>query len=406
MGVVLRGVRLRDGTVLDLRLADGVIAARGSHVESMPGDEIREAHGYLALPGAVEPHAHLDKALTADRVPNPTGDLLGAIEAWQARHAELTVADIAERAERAARINLANGCTLIRTHVDVATPVGLRGIEALLDVKRRLNSLVDIEIVALVGAPSTGPLGADHRALAREALDMGADVMGGCPMINADPAESVEWSLALAAEFGRPIDLHIDETLDDGVLDLMTFADRVVATGFGPGRVASHCVSLGMQPLDAQRVIAERVAEAGIAVVTLPQTNLFLQGREHGRATPRGLTAIAALRRAGATVAGGADNVRDPFNLMGRGDPLETASLLVMAGHLSPEIAYDFCSNEARRALGRPTIDFEVGDPAELLLVGATTLNEAVAAGPGNRWVFHRGVLVSQTTQEVRFSDS
>ena len=52
--------------------------------------------------------------------------------------------------------------------------------------------------------------------------------------------------------------------------------------------------------------------------------------------TPRGLTAVRALLDAGVRLGAGADNVRDPFNPVGRADAFETASLLVTVGHLPP----------------------------------------------------------------------
>src|SRR4051794_41515560 len=78
------------------------------------------------------------------------------------------------------------------------------------------------------------------------------------------------------------------------------------------------------------------VREAGIGIISLPITNLYLQGWDSPVATPRGLTALRALLDAGVRVAAGADNVRDPFNPLGRCDPLETAMLLVTAAHLTP----------------------------------------------------------------------
>ena len=107
-----------------------------------------------------------------------------------------------------------------------------------------------------------------------------------------------------------------------------------------------------MQERDAQLRIAAELAEAGVAVITLPQTNLYLQGRSHPVATPRGLTALRPLLDAGVTVAAGGDNLQDPFNLVGRGDPLEAASLLVAAGHLLPEEALAAVSGSARAAMG------------------------------------------------------
>ena len=134
-----------------------------------------------------------------------------------------------------------------------------------------------------------------------------------------------------------------------------------------------------------------------MAVVTLPQTNLFLQAHGHVTGMPRGLTALRPLLDAGVTLAAGADNVQDPFNPMGRADPLETAALLVMAGHLLPAEAYAAVSAGARAAMGLEPVSIAAGSPAELLAVRAATLREAIATAHPDRLVYHRGRLVAQT---------
>jgi cytosine deaminase len=144
-----------------------------------------------------------------------------------------------------------------------------------------------------------------------------------------------------------------------------------------------------------QRATAEEVAAAGVAVVALPQTNLFLQGREHRVATPRGLTAVRALLAAGATLAAGADNLQDPFNLVGRGDPFETAALMVMAGHLTPEEAWATVTDGSRTALGLAPAGPCVGATADLLAVDAPSLRAAVASAPAGRTVVHHGRIVA-----------
>ncbi len=148
-------------------------------------------------------------------------------------------------------------------------------------------------------------------------------------------------------------------------------------------------------------MVAGEVAAAGISIVPLPQTNLFLQGRDHPQSTPRGLTAIAALREAGVLVAAGADNVQDPFNLVGRSDPLETAALLVMAGHVLPDEAYDMVANNVRRVLGLAPVRFEVGDPADFVAIDAPSVRGAIADAPADRKLFRAGRLVA-TTSTVR----
>jgi cytosine/creatinine deaminase len=395
--LLLAGVTLAGGEVADVAVADGRIAA------VTPPDHAHEGHGerldlagYLLLPAPAEPHAHLDKALTAARVPNPRGDLAGAVEAWLRHRPSLTREDVAERATRATSMLLANGATAIRSHVDVGSDIGLRSLEALLEVRQALRGQVTLQLVAMVSVPLTGPLGADHRALLRAAMERGADVVGGCPALDPDPAGCLEVCLEVAAACGRPVDLHTDETLDPAVLHLPRFAELVAGRGFAHGATASHCVSLGVQPPEVATKVAEQVAAAGMSVVCLPQTNLFLQGRGL-TAAPRGLTALRELLAAGVTVAAGGDNLQDPFNALGRGDPLETASLLVAAGHLTPRQAWVAVSAGARAAMGLPAVRVEAGAPAELLAVRAASLEEAVAGASSDRLVLHRGRVVSRT---------
>jgi cytosine deaminase len=395
----LGGVMLPNGQTGDVRLEGGMITA----VEP-PGATAGAAarrldlDGYLLLPAPAEPHAHLDKALTAGRAPNPSHDLPGAIAAWHTYRATLEPKEVAHRAVRAALEQLAHGATAIRTHVDVGPGVGLRALEGLLEARELLGGRVELQLVPLPTVPVTGAAGADNRALLRTAMEAGADVVGGCPYLDPDPRASHELFLGLGAEFDRPVDLHSDETLDPTVLNLPGLADLVTSTGFGRGVAASHCCSLGVQePAVAQRV-ARQLAAAGIGVISCPQTNLFLQARAYRSAPPRGLTAIRALREAGVTLAAGGDNVQDPFNPMGRGDPLETASLLVTAGHMDPEDAYEAVSAAARRILGLPEVRVAPGYPAELLAIRATSVQEAIAISTPDRVVIHQGRVVCRTT--------
>lgn len=387
----LRGARLADGTRADVRLASGRIAEVAMHPPAQTGGDL---DGYVLLPSFVEPHAHLDKALTAARVPNPTGDLLGAIEAMAGAAESFTTADIAARADAALRVMLAHGTTAVRTHVDVGTGVGMRALAALVDVRERWTGAIDLQVVALVGRPLAGE-GGKHL---REALREGADLAGGCPHLDPDPHRAVEICLDIAGEAGAPLDLHTDETLNPAMLTLPTLADLVIRTGFRHGATASHCVSLSVQPADVQRAVAERVAEAGVAVVALPQTNLFLQGRDHPVATPRGLTAVHALRRAGATVAAGGDNLRDPFHPVGRGDALEVAALMVTAGHLDAADALGTVTAAARTALRLPPVTLTAGAPADLVALRGTNLLDALAAADQQRRVWRAGRLVATTT--------
>ncbi|MDQ3469075.1 MAG: amidohydrolase family protein, partial [Actinomycetota bacterium] len=333
-----------------------------------------------------------DKAFLADIVTNETGDLLGAIEAMRAARDQLHVDETLERARRAARLLAANGVGVVRSHADTTVENGLTSVEALVRLKALVADVIDVEVVALCGWPVVGAEGAAQVELLLAALDAGADLVGGCPHLEeAGTRAATEVLLDVAATRGVGIDLHTDETLDASVLGLAELAELVTTTGFAHPVTASHCVSLGVQPLARQRAVAAAVAAACISVVALPATNLYLQGRDHQRAMPRGITAVGALRAAGVNVAAGADNLQDPFNPFGRACPLETAALLTMTTHVSPAVAWSMVTDAARRAVGREPLAITPGVPADLLAVRADSLRQAIAFGPEDRKVWHRG---------------
>lgn len=390
------------GARVDLRCdaATGLVVDRGPALTPVADEETVDLTGMVVLPAPVEPHAHLDKALSGDAAPNPAGDLPGAIAAWRVHRATLTDEDLATRSRAAALELVAHGTTTIRTHVDVGPGIGLRGLEVVARVRDELRAegLCEIQLVALVTPPVTGDgEGAEMRALLRAAMTRGADVVGGCPHIDPDPVGATRELVAIAAELGLPIDLHVDEQLNPGALWVRDLADALVAAGHDHGAVASHCVSLGVQDEATQAAVAAQLAAAGVAVVTLPQTNLYLQARDRPVSPPRGLTAIRALLDAGVTVAAGADNVRDPFNAVGRSDALETAALLVMAAHLSPADAWHAVSAAARAAIGAPATELLPGQPAEVLALRGSSLADALARASDGRVVVHRGRVVAST---------
>jgi cytosine deaminase len=404
--VWLANALLGDGAMVDIEIVGGAIARRAPIGSAPAAAEVVDLSGRLLLPALVEPHAHLDKALTADRVANPAGDLMGAIEGWisAAQAGEFSPADTEARAGRAMESLLLSGVTRVRTHVNVGDHDAIASVQAVRRAGDAFNGLLDVEIVALTAAPMTGSGGAANRSALLAAVESGVDLIGGCPHLDTDAGAMIDDVLAIATDAGLGVDLHVDETLETEVLTLETLAQRVLASGFAFPVTASHCVSLGMQLPQVQARVASLVAEAGITVVTLPQTNLFLQGRDVSHAVPRGLTALAALADAGATVVAGGDNVEDPFNLMGRSDPLETAALLVMAGHVSPDTALSMVTSAPGDTEPRYQTGFvpEVGTQADLVAIDAPSVRGAIATASPDRLVFRRGVLVAESRVQRR----
>lgn len=400
---LLRNATLWDGSVVDVEIADGVVVSTRpaapdySTTEGDPAapdysttdsSEVLDLRGYVLLPAPAEPHAHLDKARSWDSIRPPMGDLGLAIASWRAYAETMTVEDVAARARAQALAMLAHGTTAIRTHVDVLLgDEPLRGIHALVRVRDELRDLVDLEIVALPGPDIPD-------AAIEAALDAGADTLGGAPHIADEPLADLRRLLAIAEKYDVPVDLHTDESLD-GAITLGEYA--AIVADWTRNTSAGHCVRLGTLEVPERDVVIDAVVRARIGVIANPITNLYLQGWEHEHSAPRGLTTARALLDAGARFAAGADNVRDPFNPVGRSDALETASLLVTAGHLTLDEAYAAVSTGARDVLGLPVAGTAPGDAAEFLAVRAGSFAEVVAEANPGRLVIHRGALVARS---------
>lgn len=405
----LSGARLATGEQVDLSIGgDGVVrsvtptdGAPRSSVSAAESQQHLDLAGYLLLPPFADPHAHLDKVGTWDAIGPPVGDLDAAISAWIAYTRRMPGADVIRRARNHVRTALAAGTTAIRTHVDLLDDDDpLRSLRALVTLRAEVAHLIDLQVVPLAYPGTSG-------SLILEAVSAGADAVGGCPHLADDPAAETRRLIELAVRADVVADLHVDERLD-GSDTLGVYADAVLAHSGGsaaePGRfTASHCVLQStLEPKDLAH-IAGRVARAGIGVVALPITNLYLQGRDCCPSPPRAITPVRAWLDAGVCVAAGGDNVRDPFNPMGRGDPLETGSLLVTAAHVDIEQAATLVSSAARRVLGLPDAGPEVGMTADLVGVRAESLAAAMADGGHDRVVVRRGRLVARSirTTEV-----
>ncbi len=390
----LRGVRLLDGSLADLDLAAGEITAVRAADGMTTTDAGTDSSGWRLIPAAGEPHAHLDKALSAEQIepgPHAGNDLVTAIEQWRSLVPTLTSEDFADRARRAVRRYVGNGITTIRTHADALLAGDpLRGVDALLGLREELSGTVTLQVCLLAGQDVPD-------AVIEDAIGRGIDVLGGCPHLADEPAKETSRILDHAERSGLPVDLHTDEQTTTGHLDLADLAEQVIAREMQQRVTASHCVRLGMLDHDRRGPVVDLVAKAGIGIVTLPITNLYLQGRDADGAVPRGLTAIRALLEAGVPVAAGADNLRDPFNPVGRADPFETTSLLVAAGHLRPAEALAAVTTATRTVLGLPDAGTGPGSRADFMLVPDVPLDEVVAGAQIARVVVHGGRVLADT---------
>ncbi|MBB1032821.1 amidohydrolase family protein [Dietzia sp. CQ4] len=398
------GVGLLDGRVVDVDIAGGVVVAvteaGGAGVDPAggpgpAGSAVVDGRGYLALTAPAEPHAHLDKALSWGATRPPGCDLGAAIDAWRAFAVTVDEDEIHGRALAAARRLVASGTTAVRTHVDLHSEGDpLRGVRALVRVRDELADVLDLQIAVMVRDE-------DPAERARDAIAAGADLIGGAPHIAPDTAAETHRLIDLAEELGVGVDLHVDEFLDGDHGMLTAFTDRVASWEPGRIRTAGHCCRIGAMDASGQAAAATALSGADVGVVTLPVTNLYLQGRAECTSTPRGLPPVRALLDGGVTVGAGADNVRDPFNPVGRSDAIETAMLLVIAAHLDMDTAWHLVTDGAREVMGLPAAGPVPGRRADLLLVRASGLDDVIADAPVDRIVLRAGRVVSARASVV-----
>ncbi|MFG2500011.1 amidohydrolase family protein [Streptomyces sp. NPDC048441] len=373
----LCGARLTDGRTVDVRLGSGRIEAVGTAGSLTSHAPRVDLGGYLLLPAAAEPHAHSDTALSADAEGPVSYEL----------------ADVQRRTTEAALLQLGHGATALRSHVRIGDVQGLTSMEAVLQARRSLRGLVDLTAVA-VPRLLTGIAGADGLSMLRDAVKMGASVVGGCPDLDPDPTGYVEAVLEVAAEHGCPVDLHTDGG-DPARLGRLA----AMAGGLRPGVTIGPCGGLGRLPSDVAARTADQLAAGGVTVVCLPQGGC-------GSVDRRGAVApVRLLRAAGVRVAAGSGAMRDVSNPVGRGDPLEAAYLLASRCGLHPEDAYGSVSAAARAAMGLPQVRVEAGFPAELLAVRGDHLAGALSLAY-SRLVVHRGRVVARTSAVREYCDS
>ena len=392
----------------DLGIANGRFVSVGQSDASSVAVLTLDAEGRMAVPGFVEPHIHLDKALISERAPvNRSGTLTEAIEIlWELKR-NYTADEIADRASRVLAQALENGVSKLRTHVDVDPIGGARPAEGLLRARARFRDLIDIQIVAfpqegIVKSPGT-------EALMREVMKSGVDVVGGMPFNEASPEDSrrhIEIVFDIARQFDADIDMHVDETDDPMARTLEVLAEMTIDNGWQGRVTAGHTCALASYPRAYADHVIGRLRQANVNMIANPATNLMLQGRLDDYPKRRGVTQVKELLVAGVNVACGQDCVHDTFYPFGQNDPLEIAFLLCHASHMSQpaEIltVMDMVTNNGAKALRVGELRVAVGAVADLVVLDAHDVRAAFATRLPRRWVIRKGKLIAETRVETQ----
>ena len=359
----------------------------------LDGDVIIDAGKNTVSSGLVDPHMHLDKSLLSENYANKSGTLKEAIKIMGDAKKEFTSESVYRRASKIVEMALSSGTTFMRTHVDVDPIVGISGLKGILKVREKFVDKMDIQIVAF---PQEGLEEEGAVELIDGALGIGADIVGGIPALDKNQKDHIDTIFDLSNKHSVDIDMHIDESESEEDQTLEYYADK--AKDYRVNMVASHCCSLSVIDDVKARKIIQKVKEAGISIVTLPSTNLYLLGR-NGYPKTRGLTRVNQLLDSSVQVLYGSDNIRDPFNPFGNANILEIGYILVHADHLGSidmlNQVFDMCSQRPKKILGDTTGLF-VGSNADIVVHDARSPIDAIISHKKPLYVIKNGLVVSE----------
>lgn len=399
----------------DLRIASGRIAAVSAPGQAGAANAVRviDCRQGLALPRFVDIHTHLDKGHIFARSPNPDGTFLGARTAVAAdREANWSAEDVRRRMDFALRSAFAHGSGAIRTHIDSIFKQTAISWPVFAEMREAWRGRIALQAAALFPVEWAIDDEAQFKSIIETVARYGGS-LGGLTFMGEPPSEkldrALERLLQAATANGLDCDFHVDESDSVHARTLERIALASLKTRFKGRIVAGHCCSLALQGEDDRTRVIERLGEAGMAVVSLPMCNMYLQDRQPGR-TPRwrGVAPLHELDAAGIPVLVASDNTRDPFYAYGDLDMLEVyreATRILQFDHTARpwERLLSAAPADIMRLDGGGVI--RAGMTADLVLTSARTWNELNARPQMDRIVLVGGRPIDRTLPDYRELD-
>lgn len=403
MDLLLKQVRLQDGEALqDVAIDNGKISKIAPEITT-EAKKVIEGQGRVLIPGFVESHLHLDKALIAERKPNKSGTLKEAIEVTAALKPTFTEEDIYDRAKRTLEMLIAHGTTALRTHAEFDPSQGFTSFKTVMKLKEEYKALIDMQVVAfpqegIFKAPGT-------EKMMYEAMEMGADVVGGIPYNDAPAKEHIDLVFEIAKKYDKDLDLHQDfaDEADDITIDYL--CEKTIAEGY-QGRVSvGHLTALHALSPEKLTPIIEKMAEAQINVMALPATDLHLGARNDQYNIRRAVTPIRKLRDGGVNMCIATNNIRNAFTPYGNGDLVQTAMLAIPVAHLGGaddlKTVLPMITTNPARAIGLKNYGIAEGNQADLILLDTKVVEQAIIDIPERLYVIKNGRITVQTEKKV-----
>ena len=400
-------VRGHQGMV-DIVIEKDRIARVEAKVAGKGGREI-DAAGSLVLPGLFNLHLHADKCLLGEIMrPNLSGTLPEAIEITNDFKRKYDPAEVAERASRAIEAGVKNGTTFFRLFADVGTIGRLRAARGLLLAREKFGGYCDIQVVAFPQEGIVRDPGAAE--LLDEAMKEGCDIVGGLPWYeytDAEAREHIDICFDIAKRYDRDIHMLVDDTDDENSRSLEYLALKTMRENFHGRVAASHCGAMAAYNDVYAAKIVDMVATAGVTISVNAHINLVCSARLDREPRRRGIARVKELLIRGANVVTSQDDVNDPYYPFGKPDPLECVSMIAHVAQLTLphelEQAMSMVTENAAKAARVDDYGIAPGKRADLVVVGAPSVHEAIRLQPLRRHVIKGGreVARSVVSQEL-----
>src|SRR6266545_3058837 len=412
MNLVIRNARIRGrDQLVDIAIDKGLIATVAPKVASKGQEEI-DAAGSLVLPGLINLHLHADKSLLGEVMrPNLSGTLPEAIEITNEFKRNYDPEEVAARATRVLEAGVKNGTTFFRLFADVGTIGGLRAAQGLLLARERLQKYCRVQVVAFPQEGIARDPGAAE--LIEEAVKQGCEIVGGLPWYeytDEDARAHIDVCFAIAKRHDLDIHMLVDDTDDPNSRSLEYLALKTMREGYQGRVAASHCGAMAAYNDVYAAKIVDMVATAGITISVNAHINLVCSARIDREPKRRGIARVKELLARGVNVISSQDDVNDPYYPFGQPDQLEVALMMAHTAQLTLphelEQVFDMVTTNAARAARLDDYGIAPGRRADLVVIDAPSVHEALRTQPPRRCVIHEGRAIARATlsRELRRS--
>jgi cytosine deaminase len=400
----------RDGFALAaIDISAGAITAIEPAGQRADNAEAIDCRGAIAFPAFVDCHTHIDKGHIWGRNPNLDGSFSGALTAVVAdRLANWSAEDVERRMEFSLACAYAHGTKALRTHLDSAPPQEDISWPVFETVRDRWKGRVELQAACLIGIDEAQDESWFNRLADIVARHRG--ILGAVTYMVPDLDMLLDRMFVKAMDLGLDLDFHADETDDVNAISLDRIADAALRHGFEGKILVGHCCSLARQPDDTVKATLDKVARAGLSVVSLPLCNMYLQDRRTDATTPRwrGVTLLHEMAARGINTCVASDNTRDPFYAYGDLDVLEVyreATRILHFDHPVDAWPATIAANPARAMGLADAGTLKTGATADLVLFRGRSLTELLSRPESRRTLIRSGKLIDATVPDYQDLD-